>query len=151
MTRLPEINKTNMMNFIMETKDNNPNYIRDALDYMGKLKTALPELISKSIGDDIKTITDLINDNEWTINLIQRYMDSIQLCALSMYAKRLQGFDILAGSVANKVIEEKDIGEIMDTASMTLSVVADYVIRIIVSINPSIFDEALDIKHNNER
>lgn len=146
MARLPEINEADMMGLIMEPKDTNPNYIQDALDYMGKLKTALPELISNSISDDIETITDLINDNEWTINLIQRYMDSMQLCALSMYAKRLQGFDILAGSVARKVIEEKDLGEIMNTASMTLSVVADYVIRIIVSVNPSIFDEAMKLR-----
>lgn len=148
MASLPEINEADMMELIMEPKDANPNYIQDALDYMGKLKTALPELISNSINDDIETITDLINDNEWTINLIQRYMDSMQLCALSMYAKRLQGFDILAGSVARKVIEEKDLGEIMSTASMTLSVVADYVIRIIVSINPSIFDEALKLRED---
>lgn len=150
MERLPEINEADMMELIMEPKDIDPNYIQDALDYMGKLKTALPEFISNSISDDIETITDLINDNEWTINLIQRYMDSMQLCALSMYAKRLQGFDILAGSVARKVIEEKDIGEIMNTASMTLSVVADYVIRIIVSINPSIFDEAMKLREDTK-
>lgn len=151
--KLPELDITTLLNEMAAPKDSKESMWK-SYGYLQNLKRALPDLVAKSLPENVHTVKDALEDDEWIVNLVMDHMKISQRFQLAIFLPRLPGFDLLGEDVSHRVRKEEKTNMAYDPAKqgdMMISLVADYSISLILLIEPSILEKALDIKNSKER